>query len=281
MTAKNPAAASKLTAIATLIAANMGRPLMITPKEDGAEVQNFRIAKLATNTSKLRDGSKGEFVIITKDGDEATVIKLHPQLVTDLFEKTTIDDDKLGTIQLLDLAQEAGAATTPAASTTDTEVIKDAGENAGGQEAAGDTTTKVDEPPKETKEEKAAKKKAEKELKAKEREDKRAADKAAKELKEKAEREERLAAKGPTAKDKCIDIFLKYAGAEDLLTKKDAKVEGHRKSTIGEFRKSIKEGGLGMSQAGANTYYQNIKSGDWKKAAVEKLTANKAAAKAE
>ncbi len=166
---------------ASLIAPLFGRAVIATDK-DGAETR-YTIAKLADKIGTLKDGSKGEYVVLTKDGETGVVMNIHPNTAKKLATKGEGDMLKL-------VPADAAESSEPAAST-------EAAAEAGAEQAAPQDEAPAPEAPKVTK------------------------------------------------KSQTLDIFRAMAGKP-------------RKEIIAEMKAK-----LGLSDAGANTYYQNCKSGAW------------------
>ncbi len=295
---------SQLTAIATLVAANIGR--QITQTTPNGE-KTFAISRLADNKGKMADGSKAEYVIITNVADESVVIKLHPNVVDRLFRETTFDGFTLMPVNgavdeaadpstqtdvntELEAASNEGTAdaviedptttatevaTLPTEGVVDAETVIASGADANMPAVIETTpataavvettpaTAAVVEAPTMTKEQREAKKAQEKADRKAAREQEFAARREAKVALEKKAAAERAAAKGPTTKEKAMAIFVSVSATNADGTKNTDR----RKQVIGQYRKLVSEGGLGMSENGANTYYQNFANGDWKEAA--------------
>lgn len=172
--------------IASLITPLIGRAVIATDKH-GAETM-FTIAKLSDKIGTLKDGTKGEYVVLTKDGETGVVLNVHPNTAKKLATKGEGD-----MLKLVPAAEGNGAE--PAAS----------GEGENGDAAPNDAAAApVDEAP-EAKEPKV------------------------------------------TKKSQTIAIFTEMTAAGKV-----------RKDIIAKMKTD-----LGLSDSGANTYYQNCKSGAW------------------
>jgi hypothetical protein len=195
------------SAIATLITPLIGRTVISTDKT-GAE-SRYTISKLSDKLATLKDGSKGEYVILTKDGETGVVINMHPNTAKKLAKKGEGDNFVLA-MALTQTAEPKAdpvvASTEPAADLSAAEQTDVKAELAAAQSGA----PAADMPPKDEAPVPAAK-----------------------------------AAKEPSKKDRTIAIFKSMAG-------------GARKDIIAKMKTD-----LGLSDAGANTYYQNCKSGAW------------------
>jgi hypothetical protein len=84
---------STSTLIASLITPLLGRAVMSIDK-DGTE-SRYTISKLSDKLGTLKDGSKGEYVILTKDGENGVVINMHPNSAKKLANKGEGDNFKL------------------------------------------------------------------------------------------------------------------------------------------------------------------------------------------
>jgi hypothetical protein len=82
-----------VSAIAALIAPLIGRSVIATDKH-GAETR-YTISKLSDKVGTLKDGSKGEYVILSKDGETGVVINMHPNTAKKLATKGEGDQLKL------------------------------------------------------------------------------------------------------------------------------------------------------------------------------------------
>ena len=219
--------------IASLTAAHIGRTVIRTDKT-GAETR-YTVSKLSDKLGTLKDGSKGEYVILTKDGETGTVINMHPNTAKKLLTKGDAD----GLSLLIDLKTEP-------ADEDPTKVMK-AEQAAAAHERELDAAEQAD---------------VKAELAAEQGEtDDGTVDKiaamtgiSAAQLLAEADMkgpvdgapvEPAKAAKAPSKKDRTVAIFKAMAGSarKDIITKMKAD--------------------LGLSDAGANTYYQNCKSGAW------------------
>lgn len=73
------------TAFASVATSFMGR-LVAVALADGM-TQTYKIASLSDKIGSLKDGTKGEYVVLQNAADEAVVISLHPQKAKVLFTK--------------------------------------------------------------------------------------------------------------------------------------------------------------------------------------------------
>lgn len=185
--------------IATIVTAVIGRTVIAAGK-DGQPDTKYTVAKLSDKLGTLKDGSKGEYVVLTKDGETGVVLNLHPQHAKRLFTK----GEDSGLTLVADAAVEVKA-DEPAADLSTDEQADVKAELVAEQTPAAADAAPVDEAP-------AAPVKA---------------------------------AKEPSKKDRTIAIFKSMAGSA-------------RKDIIAKMKTD-----LGLSDAGANTYYQNCKSGAW------------------
>lgn len=76
---------STVSAFASVASAFIGR-LVAIAAADGA-TQTYKVASLSDKIGSLKDGSKGEYVVLQNSADEAVVISLHPQKAKVLFAK--------------------------------------------------------------------------------------------------------------------------------------------------------------------------------------------------
>lgn len=98
---------TKLTAFATLATAFIGRAVLQADKETAAETK-FTIARLdGEKMAATADGKPAEYVVLTKDGEDAVVVRLHPKNATKLFE-----NGAYGQLKLVPTAEELAAAAT-------------------------------------------------------------------------------------------------------------------------------------------------------------------------
>jgi hypothetical protein len=211
--------------IATLVTAALGRSVIAAGK-DGLPDTKYTIAKLSDKIGTLKDGSKGQYVVLTKDGVEGVVLNLHPQHAKRLLTKG--EDSGLKLVEATDVKAE------PAADLTATEQAAVKAELDAEQASAPVEMSDAD------KERLAAAKKAMIS----------GADDALEPAGTAAPKDEApapaaKAAKEPSKKDRTIAIFKSMAGQP-------------RKDIIAKMKTD-----LGLSDAGANTYYQNCKSGAW------------------
>lgn len=189
--------------IAALITPLIGRTVIATDKT-GVE-SRYTVAKLSDKIGTLKDGSKGEYVVLTKDGETGVVLNLHPNTAKKLATKGA--GDQL-TLVPVDGATDSIDRTALSAEPAAAEEAK-----GNGTEDSQGSDTPADEAP-------AA---------------------------NAAPADEPAAAKAPrvTKKSQTVAIFQSMAGKA-------------RKEIIAEMKTQ-----LGLSDAGANTYYQNCKSGAW------------------
>lgn len=209
--------------IASLVLPLIGRTVISTDKT-GAETR-FTIARLADKIGTLKDGSKGEYVVLTKDGETGVVINMHPNTAKKLAKTANADNFSL----LIDLK------TTPIAEpVAGTEL--DAADQAAVQ-AELDAANGV------TPSEKLATYLAD----ADKDEAGEAHTKEHGHLDVKPAAEVPAEAKAPSKKSRTVAMF------------KEMTAEGKpRKDIIAKMKSE-----LGLSAPGANTYYQNCKSGAW------------------
>lgn len=203
------------SAIAALITPLLGRAVLATDKA-GAETR-YTISKLSDKVGTLKDGSKGEYVILTKDGETGVVMNLHPNTAKKLATKG--EGDMLKLVPVADGAEPA-ASTEEAAAELNTDEQAAVAAELATEQAGGVTATEQTDAVAETPKADAAPV------------DEPAAEPA-------------KAAKEPSKKDRTIAIFKSMAGSA-------------RKDIIAKMKTD-----LGLSDAGANTYYQNCKSGAW------------------
>lgn len=200
--------ASNVSVIASLFAGVVGRTVLAAGK-DGAADTRYKIAKLSDKLGSLKDGSKGEYVVLQREDDTTIVMNLHPNVAKKLITKgedagLTLLADEAGTLDAAEqealkaelAAEQAGASTEPADPVIATET-------------AG-AVTETDAP------------------------DVDAAPAAE-------------PAKEPSKKERTIAIVT--AGLKAGST---------RKAIIAKLRTE-----LNMGIPGANTYFQNVKSGKW------------------
>lgn len=94
---------STATAFATFATSFIGRLVEVGAANDK---QTFMIAKLdADKIGSLKDGSKGEYVVLQSTADEAVLIALHPQKAKSLLSKGEFD----GMTLLADVAEPVEA----------------------------------------------------------------------------------------------------------------------------------------------------------------------------
>lgn len=197
--------ASNVSAIASLFAGVVGRAVLAAGK-DGAADTRYKVAKLSDKLGTLKDGSKGEYVVLQREDDTAVVLNLHPNVAKKLFTK---GEDAGLTL----LAAETDEASTPDAAEQEALKAELAAEQAGASTEPADPATATETASTAT--------------------ETPAAD---------AE-----PAKEPSKKERTIAIVT--AGQKAGLSRKDI---------IAKLRTE-----LNMGVPGANTYYQNVKSGKW------------------
>lgn len=184
---------STQTAIAALLVPLFGRTVIATDKH-GATA-SYTLARLSDKIGTLKDGSKGEYVVMTKNGDEAVVINIHPNTAKKLATKGEGDMLKL----------------LPASSDVESLVPSAAEQDSAKALMAGDPEPAAADPvPQDEVTNKSAKE--------------------------------------PSKKDRTIAIYTSMIAQGKV-----------RKDIIAKMKTD-----LGLSAAGANTYYQNCKSGNWK-----------------
>lgn len=110
-----------LSSIAALVLPMIGRAVLVTDKA-GTETE-FKIAKLSDKLGSLKDGSKGEYVVLQNSADEAVVINVHPSSAKRLVTK----------------GEESGMKLVPVAEADTTEVAADS-QPAEDTSVAGETT---------------------------------------------------------------------------------------------------------------------------------------------
>ncbi len=86
-------APATVSAIAALITPLFGRTVLSFDKA-GAE-SRYTIARLSDKIGTLKDGSKGEYVVLTKDGETGVVLNIHPNTAKKLAAKGEGDNLKL------------------------------------------------------------------------------------------------------------------------------------------------------------------------------------------
>lgn len=74
-----------VSAFAALASAFIGRAVLATDKT--GDESRFTIARLSDKIGTLKDGSKGEYLVLTKDGESAVVMNIHPQSAKRLLTK--------------------------------------------------------------------------------------------------------------------------------------------------------------------------------------------------
>ena len=201
--------------IASLITPLLGRTVISTDKT-GAE-SRFTIARLADKIGTLKDGSKGEYVVLTKDGESGVVINLHPNTAKKLVKQLVADGFSLP-MALHSVAEPLRRLT--AEEEADELCIEQAGlqaelnaEQAFEAGVSADEKAAVLEPIAPTTEVTA----------------------------------EAKAPKAPSKKERTVAMF------------KAMTAEGKpRKDIIAKMKSELE-----LSAPGANTYYQNCKSGAW------------------
>ena len=238
-----------------LIATYIGAVVTIADKADASKIEEYKVSSLLDKTGKFgkanavgKAGEKAEYVQLVAVADTKTTRDLHPDLAIRLF--TNGEDsglklkDGLVTLEVTD----AGKPTTDTqeATASDAGTMPAAATDAAASEAK--PAEKVDKRALRSKQaierrdrenaEKAARK-AKREQEAADRKAKRDAEKAAKPAKE------------VSKKDKAIAIY------NEEIAKGNKRID-----EIARFKEE-----LGMAEAGASTYYQNIKSGSWAPAA--------------
>jgi hypothetical protein len=92
-----------LSPLAALVLPMIGRAVLVADKT-GTETE-YKIAKLSDKLGSLKDGSKGEYVVLQNSADEAVVINVHPASAKRLVTK----------------GEEAGMKLVPAAEADETE----------------------------------------------------------------------------------------------------------------------------------------------------------------
>jgi hypothetical protein len=210
--------------IAALITPLIGRTVISTDKHN-VETR-YTIARLSDKVGTLKDGSKGEYVILTKDGETGTVINMHPNTAKKLAKTANADNFSL----LIDLKTTQLPESTPAA------------EGAGEAKAEGAADLSADE-------QAAVNAEMQAEQAGEPAAEATSTEPAAGTAEAEAPKDEAPAAKEPrvTKKSQTVAIF------------KTLTAEGKpRKDIIAKMKTD-----LGLSDAGANTYYQNCKSGAW------------------
>ena len=105
-----------VSAIAALVLPMIGRAVLVADKA-GTETE-FKIAKLSDKLGSLKDGTKGEYVVLQNSADEAVVINVHPASAKRLVTKGEESGMKL--VPVADATEGEPAATTEAAATADT-----------------------------------------------------------------------------------------------------------------------------------------------------------------
>lgn len=96
---------SKLSAFASTIKPHLGAIVAVTAKD--STVTDFKIAKLSDKLGSLKNGDKGEYVVLQSLADKSVVINLHPASAQRLI--------KNGTEAGMVLAKAPEATDTPAA----------------------------------------------------------------------------------------------------------------------------------------------------------------------
>lgn len=88
------------TAFTELATAVIGRQVLAEAK-DGTDKVSYRVSKLSDKIGSLKDGTKGAYVVLTRDDDTAVVMTLHPAHALRLFKKgsdsglTLVDEAKV------------------------------------------------------------------------------------------------------------------------------------------------------------------------------------------
>lgn len=197
--------ASNVSVIASLFAGVVGRTVLAAGK-DGAADTRYKIAKLSDKLGSLKDGSKGEYVVLQREDDTTIVMNLHPNVAKKLITK---GEDAGLTL----LAAETAEAGTPDAAEQEALKAELAAEQAGASTEPADPVTAVETASATTETDAPA-----------------------------AE-----PAKEPSKKERTIAIVT--AGLKAGTARKDI---------IAKLRTE-----LNMGIPGANTYFQNVKSGKW------------------
>lgn len=74
------------TAIAALASTFIGATVMVNDKATDTPVA-YKVLKLSDKLGSLKDGTKGEYIVLARTDDEAIVINVHPQTAKTLFTK--------------------------------------------------------------------------------------------------------------------------------------------------------------------------------------------------
>ena len=228
--------------IASLYAPLIGKAV-ISAGKDGQADSHYTIARLDEKLGSMKDGTKAEYVVLTKDNETGVVLRIHPNSAKKLATQGADGHLKLAAplteaeyqAAALNLAAEgddepemsaedqAAAqaeldAATVAQTDSDVKAVQDLANT-------GEAIVEGGKPEVAAKPEKAPKgKKAKKEVKAD---------------------EAPVEAKEPTKKERTIAIYKSMSGSA-------------RKDVIAKMKSD-----LPCSDACANTYYQNVKSGTW------------------
>lgn len=75
-----------MTAFNTLFASNEGKQVSIADKATGT-TKLFRVSKLSDKLGSLKNGEKASYVVLAAEDGSTTVVNLHPQAATALFKK--------------------------------------------------------------------------------------------------------------------------------------------------------------------------------------------------
>lgn len=95
-----------VSAIASLVTPLIGRSVEVTDRS--GDVATYTIAKLSDKIGSLKDGSKGEYVILQRADDAAVVISIHPQHAKRLVTKG--EDSGMKLVAEAELSTEEQAA---------------------------------------------------------------------------------------------------------------------------------------------------------------------------
>jgi len=122
---------TQVSLIASLVTPLIGRTVISTDKL-GTE-SRFTIARLADKIGTLKNGSKGEYVVLTKDGETGVVINLHPNTALKLAKTANADGFSLlmdlhGPVSAAELSDEEKAAVQAELAASQSTVVKAATE---------------------------------------------------------------------------------------------------------------------------------------------------------
>lgn len=248
-----------VSVIASLFANLVGRTVLAEGKDGNADTR-YKIASLSTDkTGTMKDGTKGEYVVLQREDDTAVVMNLHPNAAKKLFTKGEDSGLKLLDEQVAETAVTSEQAAPVADLPTEVAVEGNSAEPAAEQAAPVDTQEAAAELTTDEQEAVASELAAEQagettvaestEVKVEETAPSApTSEGAAPEVKadNSAEPAAEVPAE-PTKKDRAIVIVKAGLAAGKA-----------RKDIIAQLRTDLE-----MGVPGASTYFQNVKSGKW------------------